>query len=447
MLVLLFCTLALGLRPEDCPEYVVVQDVKDISAQMKQEIVAGIKKMKTIPSAYEPEWNAYDYFAVIHARSLAPGTLNHGTWAFPFWHRVFLQRWNNELRRATNNPKLTFPYWDFTSQESLEAWLDDMDYIGGRGLRENGYVLQDGHLRAEAGFPIFANASTWPQASAQGAIVRAPGNGIQMCLDENNESYVLESIFNFPDQDTTLDPVGPFISLPEGQAPVMTDWMLTPDASNINCAWDDGNCLRTYTNLTLGVTMTCKHFAHRLPNVADQEACTNPLLPYLLDDMTAIPTVSYRPCLEGQDYDDVYARGLERLGATLHPPHGSTHQWIGGSIAQPTAPSDPAFAHIHMNIDRLFREAQLMAAATTPPSWQFSQETLATKIDNFVNPEVTVGDYMDTVALGYVYDTDVCPSICVNSKEEPCVPAPSSASGNWVRKLLFGNSIDDCVCQ
>jgi hypothetical protein len=409
------------LQPQDCPHFVVVQDVKYITPLMKTEIVLGIKRMKSMVSAYDPAWNAYDYFADMHRRSTLPGVENHAMWAFPFWHRAFMHRWNSELQRATNNSKLVFPYWDFNSTASLAAWLDDDTYIGGRGDQTNGYVLQTGNLRAAAGFPIYANATDWPQSAAEGAILRSVGNGIQMCMDNHNEYYVLESIFNHQNQDMSAIQVGPFIYLPDMAAPVLLpNMMLTPQPNNCT-SWGDENCMRYYANSTF--SLTCKHYAARLQSPSP--ACMNPWLPFTLDSLTTLPTMSYRPCLEGIDWSDVFARGLERLGASLHPPHGQAHQYIGGGLNQPTAPSDPGFAHIHMNVDRLFRTAQLVAAAATPPAWQFDAATLGRNIALFTNPTITIGEYLDTQSLGYIFDTDTCPP-----------PPPSPPSSKWVLGLL-----------
>ena len=51
-------------------------------------------------------------------------------------------------------------------------------------------------------------------------------------------------------------------------------------------------------------------------------------------------------------------QGLERVGASLHPPHGATHTYMGGTLATPASPNDPIFTHLHTNVDRLYAEYQ-----------------------------------------------------------------------------------------
>ena len=75
----------------------------------------------------------------------------------------------------------------------------------------------------------------------------------------------------------------------------------------------------------------------------------------------------FRPCFEGIDPSDKYAKGLERLGASLHPPHGATHTFMGGSLATPTSPNDPIFFHLHTNVDRLWAEYQVRRPPARPP--------------------------------------------------------------------------------
>ena len=42
------------------------KDVKSLTTTEKQTIVKALQRMKTITSAYDPQWNAYDYFVHTH---------------------------------------------------------------------------------------------------------------------------------------------------------------------------------------------------------------------------------------------------------------------------------------------------------------------------------------------------------------------------------------------
>lgn len=338
-----------------------------------------------------------------------------------------MRRWNKELQRAAGNDALSFPYWNFFDMASTESMLDDLDYIGGAGKQENGYILKEGQLRESQGFPIYRNATWWPQASEQGAILRARGNGVMICMDDNKERYSLDNIFNLPDQDATQAVIKDWLYLPTGAPPKpITNWSLTPDAGNAAISWGDSSAIRKYNegNVT---KLTCKHFAANLPDPAVWQACLNPWKPFgntsQLDDKF-LPGNFFSPCLEGLDLGDDYALGLERLGASVHSPHGHAHQYVGGSVNQPSAPSDPVFAHIHMNVDRLFREAQLRSEAQT---WSFDS---GYQLSFFKNPTVTVGDVIDTAQqLGYLFDTEAkCPP---NEN-----PTPANLPGGSPRNTL-----------
>lgn len=109
--------------------------------------------------------------------------------------------------------------------------------------------------------------------------------------------------------------------------------------------------------------------------------------------------------LQGIDPSDTLARGLERLGASLHPPHGATHTHMGGSLATPTSPNDPIFTHLHWNVDRKFAEWQ----HTHGNGW-FIDGPLKMKLDDPLPlfdtpPVVTLRSVLDTKAMGYTFDT------------------------------------------
>src|SRR6266571_2942020 len=67
------------------------------------------------------------------------------------WHRQYLLRFEDELRRV--DPGVTLPYWDFIRDQSLDSPLWDEGFMGGNGrpgdrqvttgpfARGNGWVL------------------------------------------------------------------------------------------------------------------------------------------------------------------------------------------------------------------------------------------------------------------------------------------------------------------
>ena len=85
----------------------------------------------------------------------------------------------------------------------------------------------------------------------------------------------------------------------------------------------------------------------------------------------------------------IRSQGLERIGASLHPPHGATHTNMGGRLATPTSPNDPIFTHLHANVDRLYAEYQNRYGNSwfeDGPGKQY----LAMPLPLFQNPTVTV---------------------------------------------------------
>ncbi|MCK9513312.1 MAG: tyrosinase family protein [Pigmentiphaga sp.] len=118
-----------------------------LTPQERQEFVQTLHKMKQLPSQYHSSLNAYDYFVDLHVLAfddhhsgahMAPGFLP--------WHREFLRRFEEEMRRASGNPKMTLPYWDWTEPGSIERIFRD-DFMGGDGDPNENFFVKAGPFR------------------------------------------------------------------------------------------------------------------------------------------------------------------------------------------------------------------------------------------------------------------------------------------------------------
>ena len=122
------------------------------------------------------------------------------------------------------------------SDPESTAALFSLDYIGGHGTLDDEYVVHDGNFRkgtcsnqhysggrlVDAWFPglwrVDPEFASFPAEITHEALLRTHGNGLQMCLDAANRSFVLDCPFNPPDVDHAVS-VGPFTYLPDDGPP------------------------------------------------------------------------------------------------------------------------------------------------------------------------------------------------------------------------------------
>ena len=102
--------------------------------------------MKQIPSQFEPALNAYDYFVDLHVLAFKEHSGAHMAPGFLPWHREFLHRFELEMRRASGNPRITVPYWDWTEPSSIQTIFTD-NFLGGDGDATQQYFVVSGAFR------------------------------------------------------------------------------------------------------------------------------------------------------------------------------------------------------------------------------------------------------------------------------------------------------------
>lgn len=120
-----------------------------MTAEQRAAFVQAVKAMKQIPSAYQPETNAYDYFVILHTQAF-DHTMHHSNAHmspnFLPWHREFLRRFDSELQRAGGNPALHVPYWDWVAPNAFAEIFSD-DFLGGDGDPDQNYAVTTGPFR------------------------------------------------------------------------------------------------------------------------------------------------------------------------------------------------------------------------------------------------------------------------------------------------------------
>ena len=117
-----------------------------LSPGERAEFVDTLLRMKQMPSQFEPALNAYDYFVDLHVKAFEGHTGAHMAPGFLPWHRELLHRFELEMRRASGNPRITLPYWDWTEPSSVQAIFTD-NFLGGNGDKNQQYFVTSGAFR------------------------------------------------------------------------------------------------------------------------------------------------------------------------------------------------------------------------------------------------------------------------------------------------------------
>ena len=429
----------------------VSRNIKDLTSEEKLNIVAAFKAMKEAPSNYSLDTtldaaaleangdpaNAWDYFTAVHWEATTPASQVHSNWQFFPWHREFVRRTMEEMRRVTGDDSLVLPYVDFEDPESFAAMMDMQNFIGGYGNPGNDYYLEYGHFTPDQ-WPMWDN----PFLASPAGLKRSVGNGFLLCLDDNDNGWYMDTPYTNPNIDAQ-ETVGPFVYMGIGYDPTAGPTggsvaEMTPDAGNAGCPWVEDpaqpSCMRYFSGANPGDTtfnLRCKHYASSLPT-ADSDTCM--VYPYLpmenassigvyrdytgtvvpVDDEDSgtwynVPDTFnskrqdyFRACIEGVDPTDEFAAIFNHIGASISGLHGITHCYIGGQVASNQSPNDPIFMLIHMNVDRLWATMQKRAGFD---DWWTGDGAAVYDSPLYAFEPVTTRDIIDTEALGWTFDT------------------------------------------
>lgn len=125
----------------------VRRNVTDLNAQERLAFTQTLHAMKAMPSSYRDGVNAYDYFVAIHVEAFSNHHSNaHMSTGFLPWHREMLKRFEKEMQKASGNPEMTLPYWDWHQAGAHRQIFTD-DFLGGNGDINDGYLVKTGAFR------------------------------------------------------------------------------------------------------------------------------------------------------------------------------------------------------------------------------------------------------------------------------------------------------------
>jgi hypothetical protein len=112
-----------GQPPANPPSQMVRQNIAALSDQQISSLKNGVAAMKARSRNDPTSWS---FQANIHgttgpAFSALFNQCEHGTIFFLAWHRGYLYFFERILRAAANDPNLTLPYWDWSTNPALPA--------------------------------------------------------------------------------------------------------------------------------------------------------------------------------------------------------------------------------------------------------------------------------------------------------------------------------------
>ena len=281
--------------------------------------------------------------------------------AFLPWHRQFLRMFELELQAI--EPTVTLPYWDWTVDRDLDAYVWADDFMGGDGDPHQGYAVTTGPFRKDRWtITIFdyADPDQYPYLIRQfGASPFAP----TLPTAEDVETALAIPIYDAAPWNTVIPTGGSFRNSIEGWQDCVTE---TCDPSN-------------------GMAPTCTG-PHKLHNgvhlwVAGEFALA----------------------VEGGRED----RRGDNLVAVATPSPGTD---VFGTMAANTSLNDPIFWLHHGNLDRLWSEWMRRHSEIYVP---VSGGPRGHNIDDAMWPyshlgmTVTPRMMLASRHLGYIYDTEV----------------------------------------
>jgi tyrosinase len=362
-LVLLACVALAGCDEE---EYRLRKNVKNLSAQERQDYVAAVLKLKQTPSPHDSRYSWYDQFVVFHKQVVELGKQHDGEHptvhqghtnpTFLPWHRKMLLLYEDALREVSGKD-ITLPYWDWTDPESTAAVFAE-DFMGPGGVKEQDYAVLSGPFRKGVWtLNVLPDPARWSEKAPYTHLVRGLGDDSGNFKDGTRE---IQYRFSLP----TLADVETCLSIPE---------------------YDPAG---------------------------DKDSWTR-LVPKLK---------SFRNCLEG--FGGRLADGTEDPGQYMH---NIVHDWVAGIFQRPdgrvlvgtmepleTSPNDPIFFLHHANVDRIWalweqRHGSTYTPGSGGPAGSNRDDPLLPFQQYADDPRMkahglTSGSMLDTSSLSYAYE-------------------------------------------
>ncbi len=343
-------------------ELAVRRNGKDLSADERRAFVDAVLATKEKPSSWAPGLSVYDTFVLWHrdAYDCALMAAHMGPAFFP-WHRQFLRMFEQELQAI--EPTVTLPYWDWTVDNTADAYLWDEDFLGGNGNPSEGFAVTTG------GF----SKGNWEIA-------------IFDYTDSRRIPYIVRDFGAMPSAPAlpTPDDLEAALGIPTYDA---APWnTLAPNASSFRNSfegWHD--CVEELCD----------------PDGGMYPVCTGP---HTLHNQVHLWVAGeFAFAAEG-------AREGRRGNQVVVEATPSPETDVFGTMAANSSPSDPVFWLHHTNVDRIWSEwmrrhgTQYLPETGGPvghnlddPMWPYSH----------LGMTITPRMMLSTRDLGYVYDTEL----------------------------------------
>ncbi|MDF0653170.1 MAG: tyrosinase family protein, partial [Nitrospira sp.] len=163
--------LAMYHRWWPCPSCGVAtrRNVKTFTEADLNALRHGIEVMQSRPETDPTSWV---YQANIHGTFDVPtreawNSCQHGSWYFLAWHRMYLYYFERILRKASGNPELALPYWDYSDPGDPNArqipppYREPADASGNRlFVTDRSSVMNAGGLLPASAVQLFALSRT-----------------------------------------------------------------------------------------------------------------------------------------------------------------------------------------------------------------------------------------------------------------------------------------------
>jgi hypothetical protein len=94
----------------------------------------------------------YDKYVEVHYEAFARPSPAHKAPAFLPWHREFLRRFERDLRSV--DPRLSIPYWDWTTHAAKDGLPWTADFMGGDGEGASEEVMTGPFARSAGRWPL-----------------------------------------------------------------------------------------------------------------------------------------------------------------------------------------------------------------------------------------------------------------------------------------------------
>lgn len=334
---------------------------KNLDASEKLAFTNAVRALKKKPSPWAHGMSVYDTFVIWHrdAFDCALMAAHMGPAFFP-WHRQLLRMVEQELQSV--DPTVTLPYWDWTVDNTADAWLWADDFLGGNGDPAENFAVTTGPFRkGQWELTVFDYNDT----ERTPYLVREFGSSAFAPTLPTPEE--LEAALEVPVYDAE-----PWSSL----SPIASSFRNTLEG------WRD--CVDEVCDPDTGMGPVCtgEHLLHNQVHL------------WIAGEF-AFATEGAR---EGR-------RG-ERLVVPATPDPATD---LFGTMAANSSPNDPAFWLHHTNIDRLWSEWMRRHGQSYLPQ---SGGPVGHNIDDAMWPyshlgmTITPRMMLDSRELGYIYDTE-----------------------------------------